>query len=307
MSRFALSVLLAGSLLGGCATTHLLSTAVAPTPAASEPIPFTVTRVTYSPRDWPQRLQADVFQPQTKGPHPTVLLVHGGGWKRGTRSEMNGIAEALARNGFAAVTVDYRLAPEHTHPAPLEDLQEAVRWVRRNDKRYGFDRDRVGVWGYSAGAQLAALLATRKGPPDTRVQAAVLGSIPSDLVYAGQGGIGLVRDYIGAPYSEAPELYEDASPILKVSKRAPPTFIYYGTWDLVVDEQNSLRMREALEEAGVPNEMFVMHRYGHVTAFLFAEPAIVAAIDFLNRQLGERGLSAGASPGPRAASPRPSA
>lgn len=77
----------------------------------------------YSPKDWPEALHADVYQPQGPGPFPAVLLVHGGGWARGEPADMAPIAEALAGAGFVVMNAAYRFAPEHRFPAQLHDLQ----------------------------------------------------------------------------------------------------------------------------------------------------------------------------------------
>ena len=106
--------------------------------------------------------------PHRARPRPAVVLVHGGGMWTGSRADMAHPARQLARAGYVAFAVDYRLvdaaAGRHRWPAQLDDVQRAVRWVRANAGRYGVDPGRVGAYGWSAGGQLAALLGTR----DTR-------------------------------------------------------------------------------------------------------------------------------------------
>lgn len=121
-----LLALAASTLLSACAS-HLNA------PAETVSVPDTgfrtTTGITYSPDNWPQELQADLYLPDSPDPAPAVLLVHGGGWERRSRKDMTWIAEHLAGRGFAVMNIDYRFAPEHTFPAQLHDLQIAMNWL----------------------------------------------------------------------------------------------------------------------------------------------------------------------------------
>ena len=120
-----------------------------------------------SSASWPDEpLLLDVYRPPARpAPRPAMVLVHGGGMWTGSRADMADPARHLARAGYVAFAVDYRLvdaaAARHRWPAQLDDVQLAVRWVRANAGRYGVDPERVGAYGWSAGGQLAALLGTR--------------------------------------------------------------------------------------------------------------------------------------------------
>src|SRR3546814_16292673 len=94
---------------------------------------------------------------------PAVLVLYGGGWEHGDRKQLSSIAKDLARRGYVAVASTYRLAPEYIFPAQLRDVQLAVRWMRAQSADYHIDGTRIGVWGYSAGAHLAALLGGKIG------------------------------------------------------------------------------------------------------------------------------------------------
>ncbi|GAB3568952.1 hypothetical protein GCM10027578_22460 [Spirosoma luteolum] len=89
---------------------------------------------------------------------PAVLLIHGGGWRTGDRSHNRAMARELARNGFVAVTADYRLSTDTLYPGAVYDLKEAVRWLRAHADTFGLDTNRIAAMGCSAGGQLAALL-----------------------------------------------------------------------------------------------------------------------------------------------------
>lgn len=254
----------------GCATTYSGGTAPGPLPEARA---FSVDKdVVFTPPDWTQALKADIYRPQGAGPFPTVLVVHGGGWITGKREEMSRISRRLAEQGFVAVEIDYRLAPEFVFPSPLQDLQQAMRWIHANAAHYAMDDQRIGAWGYSAGAELVSLLGTLSpGDPNfaegTRVRAVVSGGTPADLRFAGDST--LVRKYIGHKIDDEPQLYRQASPVAFVSSDDPPMFLYHGGLDWVVGDVNARRMKDELDRVGVPAELLLVHGMGHIGVFTF--------------------------------------
>ncbi|MBU3694321.1 MAG: alpha/beta hydrolase, partial [Rhodocyclaceae bacterium] len=175
----ALAALVALTLLSACAT-HLGRPEGGAAPAAVR-TGFNVERDrVYSPPGWPETLRADLYRPQADAPRPAVLLIHGGGWSPpDRRSQMDSIAGRLAARGYVVMNATYRLAPQHQHPAPVEDLREALAWLRAHADELGARADRVATFGYSAGGHLAALLGTLDAPPGQRVQAVVAGGAPT--------------------------------------------------------------------------------------------------------------------------------
>ena len=284
MLRRMMLLLVAG--LAGCVTLSGAPPSEAPLPPD---VNYTVQKaLTYTPEGWPQAQLADLYLPQGAGPFPTVIVVHGGGWVRGDRFTMDGISKRLAAQGFVTLNIEYRLAPAYLFPAALEDLQQAVRWIRANAALYHVDPARVGVWGYSAGAELAALLGTLSpGDPqfavDARVQAVVAGGTPADLRYASNSS--LVQKYVGATIADRPDLYRDISPIAFVSADDPPMYLYHGTFDLVVFQINAVKMKQALDQVGVPAELYLVHGTGHIGTFIFSRGAETEGLKFLERQL----------------------
>jgi pectinesterase len=110
-----------------------------------------------------QTLALDLYRPATGGPHPAVLVIHGGGWDAGDRTMERPFAKRLAAEGFVAVPVSYRLGEAGRFPAALHDLKSAVRWLRAHAAEHGIDPTRIGAVGGSAGGQLAALLGAANG------------------------------------------------------------------------------------------------------------------------------------------------
>ena len=274
-------------LSAGCSTHLGRPAAPAPEPTQTG---YGVERdLAVSPPDWPQRLLADVYRPAGPGPFPSVLLIHGGAWKRGDRAQVEGIAERLSGRGYLVVNTTYRLVPAHVWPAQLHDVQQALRWMRSpQGGARGIDPARIGAFGYSAGGHLAALLGgaaddPRWGGADLAVRAVVAGGTPSDLTAFRDGK--LVPAFIGRPYAEAAQSYVDASPLHHVTPADPPVFLYHAGFDRLVPIDQAERYRAALDAAGVPNELFVIRGHGHISGFFFDGAAVDAALEFLDRHL----------------------
>ena len=107
-----------------------------------------------------RKMLADVFLPKGQGPHPGVLIIHGGGWAKGDKIKFRSIGLEMTKRGYVSMAIDYRLSGEAHFPANIHDCHAAVRYLRANAKKYKLDPDRIGVVGGSAGGHLAGLLAT---------------------------------------------------------------------------------------------------------------------------------------------------
>ncbi len=209
-------------------------------------------------------LRLDVYEPGRQDQaRPAVLLIHGGGWTSFDKSTMRGMGQFLARSGFVAFAVDYRLFhdDENCWPAQLDDVQRAVRWVRAKATKYGVNSERIGAFGHSAGAQLAALLGMEETRDNSdaalaryssRVQAVVDVSGPSDFTRDHDpDGDAFLANFLGADYSKNPEVWREASPVSHVSKATAPFLIVHGTQDQNVPMSQSEELLERLQSAGV--------------------------------------------------------
>ena len=280
----AAGALLAGTLLSGCAT-HLGKPEGLQASTALKRESFTVERDrVYSPADWAQPLRADLYRPSGPGLKPAVLLIHGGGWEApDRRHQMVSIASRLAERGYVVMNATYRLAPAHRRPAPLEDLQQALTWLRAHSAELSVDPARLATFGYSAGGHLAALLGAIQTAHTPGVRAVVAGGAPTDLRKWPNGR--LVVQYMGGRMEHMPEAYHAASPVTQIRPQHPPVFLYHGQSDELVPVDHSTDYKAALDRAGVRNELFLTRGLGHITAFLLDGPAVSAALDFLDREL----------------------
>ncbi len=231
-------------------------------------------------------LRADIYQPQGKGPFPAVVVIHGGGWDGGERSDMNRFARELAANGFVAMNISYRLVPEAIHPAQVEDCREAVRWLRQHADEFSVDVAHIGAFGYSAGAHLAMLLGVNPPGQNTlissRVQAVVAGSGPTDLRKYPKSP--LVQGYLGGPPEGREAMYADASPIVHVTADDAPTYIYHGKRDRLVGVDQAEAMARELASTGVDVELDVQP-FGHVLTYFIDSEVMDRAVAFLKLKL----------------------
>ncbi|MGH8446070.1 MAG: alpha/beta hydrolase [Solimonas sp.] len=273
-------------LLGACAARQgVVDDATTPiSDGALQPYRYR-TGIVYTPPGWPERLRGDLYAPEAAGSElrPAVVLVHGGAWFRGNRGEMIHIAQALAERGYIAFSVDYRLVPQARYPAPVDDVRVAVRWLDAHADELGVDRRRIALWGYSSGAQIAALLAADAQPGAPRIKAAVLGAMPADLVQ--MADLRIVERYIGLPLDEARDAYVSASPLARINAHSAPMFLYHGSWDWMIGPDNARRMYAGLQALGVTSELYLQPGTGHFTTFLYDRGALRAALAFLDRQL----------------------
>ena len=243
--------------------------------------------VVYSPAGWPEPLTADVYRPRVPPggrPLPAVLLVHGGGMRgAGARWEMNGIAAKLVSRGYVVMNVSYRSIPNYRYPAPVNDMRQALNWLRTHAAELAVDRRRIATFGYSAGGYLGALVALQHGPADQRVRAIVAGGAPFDLRFYPGGN--LIPTYLGGNQRQVPALYDEASPVNYVHRDSPPIFIYQGDADTLVRPEHAMRMQRVCQLMGARCEVHWLRGHGHVGTFLFSGPLVDQAIGFLDREM----------------------
>ena len=226
--------------------------------------------ISYSLRDGHRPLLLDLHVPGSPGgAAPVVVWIHGGGFSSGDRRYLpdtmaaGSVFEALLKAGMAVATIDYRLAGEAHFPAQLDDVNDALRYLRAFADELGVDPQRIGVWGESAGGVLAALAALTTEP----VSAAVLWYAPSDLTSPQfERPTGAVSKLLGSPPSQQPELAAQASPITHVSAKAPPFLLIHGTADQAVPAEHSQRLHELLQAAGARSTFHPVIGMGHELA-----------------------------------------
>ncbi|UZW57400.1 alpha/beta hydrolase [Sphingobium sp. JS3065] len=227
--------------------------------------------VTYSTIVGYRPITLDLYRPRTKGPHPLVIYVHGGGWMIGNTRELGAFTNlpavfaGLSAKGYVVASLEYRLGGEAPFPAAVNDVRTAIRFLKANAGRYGVDTRRVAIWGASAGAQLASLAALDCGHPPSGEDKSNPGE--SDCVQAAVTWYGLF-DFSNAPQSaasRAKDIYLDcknsvcdprtvtaASPVTYVDAKDPPMLLIHGTQDKTVSMAQSQALADKLKAAKVP-------------------------------------------------------
>ena len=210
---------------------------------------------------------------------PCVVVVHGGGWDAGDRSEIAHLNHWLARRGYAVAAIDYRLAPKFTWPAPRDDVLTALAFLKNHAASLGVDPTRLVLFGRSAGGNIAEATAYTAG--DSTIRGLVAFYSPADLHFAYTYGREddvvksplLLRQYLGGPPDAAHANYDGASGYLHVSKTAPPTLLAHGQLDPLTWYRQSERLDARLAEQGVPHAYVSLPWATHACEFNLAGPS----------------------------------
>ncbi len=180
-----------------------------------------------------QKISADLYRPVGDEKLPGVVMIHGGGWVGGDKWNVVDHAAELAEAGFVVMAVNYRLSPAVKWPCHLEDCQKGLLWLVEHSLDWHVDTQRIGTWGYSAGAQLALLLALDPKPDLPKITACVAGGAPCDLSFVPEQS-SMLASIFGGTREALPERYRDASPSHFISRAirlsssfmAPMTCLY---------------------------------------------------------------------------------
>lgn len=214
-------------------------------------------------------LQLDYYAPQatstdrssTASAPPLVIVIHGGSWSGGDRTQLPAMNRHLAARGYAVAAIEYRLAPDHVYPAQLDDVRAATNWLRTRHDELGFDPERVVLYGRSAGAHLA-LLGAYTWRADW-VKAVVALYPPADLTWSWHHPSNplvlntpeTLSAFMGGALDESPEQaerYAEASPYTHTRRALPPTLLIHGGRDELVSQEQSRRLAARLHEQGAP-------------------------------------------------------
>lgn len=243
------------------------------------------------------RQTLDVYAPDKPAAgHPVVVFFYGGSWQTGNKNGYRFVGEALASRGITAVLPDYRLYPEVTFPAFIDDGAAAVAWTTQHIGAYGGNGCHLFVAGHSAGAQIAAMLATNKQ------YLADAGVSIHDL----SGFIGMAGPYDFLPITDptlqkifAPKADWPASqPIHFVDGDEPPMLLMHGSADTTVLPKNTTNMAARVNESGGSAKVKIYPGVDHVmliaplaAALRFKGDELDRIADFVNLHVTDRPCS----------------
>ena len=245
---------------------------------------------------------------------PVLINIHGGGWSEGDKSEDLGLLQSFAEIGWVAVAINYRLVPDVTFPAQLDDCRAALKWVVENIGQYGGDPDNIVLWGTSAGGHLALLTASTLNLPyeeiprgfagidfdfGNRVRCVIDMAGPTDLTSLDIWNPYIKRQvYLMLGVTEDPDNPDEplpnareASPITWIDPGDPPVFIVHGLADDTVPPIQSQELYDALQEAGIDSELLFIEGLDHEGHWERAEvdPGEVWSriMEFIGKYVGE--------------------
>jgi acetyl esterase/lipase len=253
-----------------------------------------------------ENLTMDYYPPSGPAPHPIAIIIHGGGFVRGTSKNNSEAycADFLAPAGYAVFSINYRLAPKYPYPAMVEDVQRAIRYLRHNAKKWKADPNRIALVGGSAGGYLSNMAGVlnaggikgAKDPVDrtsARAQAVVTLFGPSDFRNqpVEEGMRALLGPLIKEKGLEA--ALSEASPAMHIRSDDPPFLLIHGDHDAAVPLSQSIHMQAALKLNGVACDLIIIPNGPHATGKWHLVPGVPdwerEMTEWLNKVLDHKG------------------
>lgn len=250
-----------------------------------------------------QKHLLDIYLPaNAKGKVPLVVFIHGGAWlvndKYADMGYMKKTVAEIVGSGFALASIDYRFSTQAVFPAQIQDCNRAISFLYDNAGKYGFDKKRFAVMGFSAGGHLASLVGLSKNnnvaqffmpgaSKSFRFKAVVDFYGPAELIlFPGAADEKSPESMlIGATPLARPDLAKVASPVTYVDKNDPPFLIIHGEKDDMVAPKQSQLLSAWLNVAGVPNELIIVKDAPHYGVMFDADEIRKTVINFLKKYL----------------------
>ena len=249
------------------------------------------------------RLLLDLYLPQGVTGPPLVVWIHGGAWRRGSKSSMP--LTQLVDAGFAVASVDYRLSPVAQFPAQIHDCKAAIRFLRGNASKYGFHAKRIAIAGSSAGGHLVALLGVTNGHRELEgdvgdydtessdVHAIVdyygptnfLTILPQSTPHGLSVRVPALQLLLGETPDKRPALARLASPVFHVDANDPPLLMLHGDQDPQVPINQSHELHARYKEQKLPVQFEVVHGGAHGGPLFFDARRVKLVHDFVTKHL----------------------
>ncbi len=258
--------------------------------------------IPYNNNNLPKHLLDIYLPPNAKEKLPLVIFVHGGGWlvndKYADMGYMRKTVAEIVNSGFALASIDYRFASDAIFPAQIQDCNRAVSFLVDNADKYGIDKNRIAVMGFSAGGHLASLMGLSKNnnieaffmPGTNRsftFKAVVDFYGPAELIlFPGSDDPKSPESIlIGATPLSRPDLAKAASPVTYADKNDPPFLIIHGEKDDMVLPKHSQLLSSWLTVAGVQNELIIVKGAPHFGEMFDTDELRKKVISFLKGRL----------------------
>ena len=252
-----------------------------------------------------QSLKLDLYLPDKPKGSGLVVWIHGGGWHKGSKEKC--FITWLPQHGYTVASISYRLSSVAKFPAQLHDCKGAVRWLRTNAEKYGYNPKRIFVAGASAGGHLTALMATTSGHKllegkvggnldrSSSVQGAIDYYGPTDFILrsktqpsrANEKG-SVVYELLGGGAHEKVAAAKLASACYHVSKDDPPLLVFHGTKDRTVLLDQSQAIATAYKKAGLPIKLHIIEGASHGGNSFYSGKNAKRLLEFLKSRVGHK-------------------
>ncbi len=249
-----------------------------------------------------QSLKLDLYQPKKPKGSPLVVWIHGGGWRKGTKERC--YIDWLPEHGYTVASISYRYSSVAKFPAQIHDCKGAVRWLRANAEKYGYNPKKIFVAGSSAGGHLTALMATTS--ENKELEGTVGGNLKFSSVIQGaavyygatdfilrsktqpsranaKGSV--VYDLLGGGAHEKIKAAKLASACYHVSKNDAPLLIFHGSKDKTVLIDQSEAIKAKYNKAGLSVRFHIVEGAGHGGNIFYSGINASHLLKFLNSQI----------------------
>lgn len=192
-----------------------------------------------------------------------VVVIHGGAWSSGDKSDLNFVTLGLKARGFAVANINYRLSPQSddNYSMQLDDIDSVISFLNQKAAYYMFNPNQMYITGHSAGAHLSLSYAYTRNSTG-KIKAAAGMASPTNLFNAAYYNTvidgPLITPYLGAPLNSSSEQrYKDCSPYFHVNKNTVPTILFQGDWDVIVQKEQATNLGYLLTQNGIPNKVII--------------------------------------------------
>lgn len=230
-----------------------------------------------------QQLHLDLLKPVSNSPTPLVVFIKGGGFRNVHRARYMPALVRLAERGIAVASVEYRTSNLVRFPGPLDDVRQALRYLRAHASEFNIDPGAVALWGNSAGATIATIVGAT---------ATVEEHVSAVASWYGMHDPSITRAFeepsSPLPTALGPDRDTWFRPGDHITPEAPPMFLLHGTADSVVPVEQSLSLARTLEEQGVEHELMLVEGGQHSFAQMSTRTdALERTFNFLHSHLAE--------------------
>lgn len=235
-----------------------------------------------------QLLQMDLLVPHVEEKIPAVIFVTGGGFISADRARMPKLRMRLAEENFFVASINYRTVPNSTFPAPVEDVKSAIRFLKAHADKFNIDAEKIFVIGDSAGGYLTAFAAVTNGEK--------IFNVGDNLEYSSKIAAAVdlygITDISGA--KDFPQMLNylqgvtvaQTNPINYITKNSAPMLLMHGTADSIVAPEQTDMLFQALRNAGVEAERYLVPNAEHSDEHWYQDAVFEVIINFFNQHRG---------------------